>query len=63
LVFSGGVRPWCASVFPIRNIFVPQTEQVPEVPGVPVFVKTACGESISRFSLHFTQYASKTILQ
>jgi hypothetical protein len=43
---------------PILNILVPQTEQVPCVAGLPFFIVTAVGLTISRLALHFTQYAS-----
>ena len=56
--FSGGVIPSWSSVRPIRFIFVPQTVQVPFVTGAPIALKAATGLLISRFDLHFTQYAS-----
>ena len=43
---------------PIRNTFVPQVEQVPCVAGRPFFNVTFAGLRISRFVLHFMQYAS-----
>ena len=45
---------------PMRNIFVPQTGQVPWVAGLPFFIVIFCASFISRFALHFTQYASAT---
>jgi len=42
---------------PIRNIFVPQTGQVPWVAFFPFFIVMLCGSFISLFALHFTQYA------
>lgn len=45
---------------PMRNIFVPQTGQVPCVAGLPFFIVIFCASFISRFALHFTQYASAT---
>src|SRR5487761_2450756 len=45
---------------PIRNIFVPQTGQVPWAAGLPFFIVICCAFFISRFALHFTQYASAT---
>ena len=47
--------------FPILNILVLQTGQIPCVAGLPFFIVTACGSFISRFALHFTQYASTKI--
>jgi len=37
---------------------VPQTGQVPVVAGFPFFMVIFCGFLISRFALHFTQYAT-----
>jgi hypothetical protein len=45
---------------PMRNIFVPQTGQVPWVAGLPFFIVIFCASFMSRFALHFTQYASAT---
>ena len=58
----GTVSPSCASVWPIRNTFVPQTEHVPLVAGVPRLVNVASGLCISRFCLHDMQYASMIFL-
>ena len=46
--------------FPIRNTFVPQIGQVPCVAFLPFLNVTGLGLRISRFVLHFTQYASIT---
>jgi hypothetical protein len=43
---------------PILNILVPHTEHVPCVAGLPFFIVTAVGLTISLLALHFTQYAS-----
>jgi hypothetical protein len=45
---------------PILKTFVPHTEQVPVVAGLPFFIVVAVGFLISLFALHFTQYASIT---
>jgi len=44
--------------FPIRNIFVEQTGQTPDVAGFPFFIVMGVGLLISRFVRHFRQYAS-----
>jgi len=46
--------------FPILNILVPQSAQVPSVAGLPFFIVTTVGFCISFFALHFMQYASIT---
>ncbi len=43
--------------FPILDIFVPHTVQVPCVAGLPFFMVTWTGLSISRLVRHLTQYA------
>jgi hypothetical protein len=58
---SGFGRDAWASVSPMRNRLVPQKRQLPWVPGVPVRVYTGWALTISRFVLHFTQYASVMI--
>jgi hypothetical protein len=45
---------------PILNIFVPQTEQVPERACLPFFIVICFSFFISLFDLHFTQYACVT---
>ena len=42
---------------PILNIFVPQTGQAPCVAGFTFFIVMELASFISRFALHFTQYA------
>ncbi len=42
---------------PIRMIVVPHTGHLPLVAGFPFFSVTAAASFISRFALHFTQYA------
>lgn len=46
------------AAFPMRIITVPHTGQMPFVAGFPFFSVTGFGSFISRFVLHFTQYAS-----
>ena len=46
----------------MRNSFVPQSGQTPWIAGRPFFMVTSCGFAISFFALHFTQYASATML-
>src|SRR5687768_2946982 len=48
VAFSGRGKPAWASVSPIRYRFVPHTEHLPLVAGVPLAVKTAAASSISR---------------
>ena len=43
---------------PIRQTVVPHTGHLPLVMGLPFLVTPATGSAISRFALHFTQYAS-----
>lgn len=45
----------------MRIIVVPHTGHVPFVAGLPFFKVTGFGSFISRFALHFTQYASMTL--
>ena len=42
---------------PIRMIEVPHTGHLPFMAGFPFFSVTAAASFISRFALHFTQYA------
>jgi len=42
----------------ILNTFVPHTEHVPVIAGLPFFIVTSLGSLISVFFLHLTQYAS-----
>ncbi len=42
---------------PIRMIVVPHTGHLPFVAGLPFFRVTGLASFISRFALHFTQYA------
>jgi len=59
-VFLAGIR-WpdsYSAALPILNSLVPQTEQIPVVAGLPFFIVVGCGSFISRFCLHFMQYAS-----
>ncbi len=58
---GGGVRPSCAGVRPIRTMRVPHTPHCPEVEGDPARVKVGSAARISRFCLHFTQYASNRL--
>jgi hypothetical protein len=46
----------------MRNNFVPQSGQTPWMAGRPFFMVTSCALAISFFALHFTQYASDTVL-
>ncbi len=46
---------------PILNILVPQVGQIPSVAGLPFFMVTAFESFMSRFALHFTQYASNAM--
>jgi len=41
--------------FPILNIFVLHTGQVPVVAFLPFFIVYGCGSTISRFVRHFRQ--------
>jgi hypothetical protein len=43
---------------PMRNIFVPQTGQMPWVAGLPFFMVTFFSSFIILLDLHLTQYAS-----
>ena len=43
---------------PILNILVPHTGHFPSVAGRPFFIVIWTASLISRFALHFTQYAS-----
>lgn len=43
---------------PIRYILVLHTGQLPVVAGLPFFIVVGVASRISRFSLHFRQYAS-----
>jgi len=45
------------SIFPIRKTLVPHVGHVPFTAGRPFFSLTSSGSLMSRFSLHFTQYA------
>jgi|GEM_PF-2741230 len=47
---------------PILNIFVPQTGHLPSVAGRPFFIVIWTASLISRFVLHFTQYASAAMV-
>ncbi len=47
---------------PILNILVPQVVHSPRVAGRPFFIWICSVFRISRFCLHFMQYASKPIL-
>ena len=42
--------------FPILNIAVPHSPQVPLVASLPFFIVTCCAFWISRLSRHFRQY-------
>ena len=57
----GGGPPY---FFPpmMRNNFVPQSGHTPWMAGRPFFIVTSCALAISFFALHFTQYASATVL-
>ena len=44
--------------FPILNILVLHTGQLPSVAGLPFFIVIGLGAFISRFVRHFKQYAS-----
>ena len=55
----GCSKPAWASVIPMRETVVPHTAHCPLVMGLPFTVKLATGLTISRFCLHFIQYASK----
>ena len=46
----------------MRNIFVPQTGQLPCVAGLPFFIVTFFSSFIVLFALHLTQYASVAIV-
>lgn len=48
-----------AYLSPILNILVPQVVQTPRVAGRPFFIVICSVFFISRFCLHFMQYASK----
>ncbi len=45
------------SIFPIRKTLVPHVGHVPFTAGRPFFSVVSSGSLMSRFSLHFTQYA------
>jgi len=47
----------------MRMTVVPQTEHWPLRAGLPFFIVTACAFCISRFVLHFTQYAVSIIVR
>jgi hypothetical protein len=47
--------------FPILNIFVPHTVQIPWVAGFPFFIVTFLSSFIDLFDLHLTQYASMAL--
>jgi hypothetical protein len=46
----------------MRNNFVPQSGQTPCMAGRPFFMVTSWALAISFFALHFTQYASATVI-
>ena len=46
-----------SGIFPIRKTLVPHVGHVPFIAGRPFFSLTSSGSLMSRFSLHFTQYA------
>ena len=60
------LRPWArlrgAYLSPILNILVPQVVHSPRVAGRPFFIWICSVFFISRFCLHFMQYASKPTL-
>ena len=45
----------CDQAFPILNILVLQTGQLPSVAGLPFFMVMGFGSFISRFTLHLRQ--------
>ena len=46
----------------MRNSLVPQSGHTPCMAGRPFFMVTSCALAISFFALHFTQYASATVV-
>lgn len=57
--YTVSVRERCGVYLaaPIRMIVVPQTGHFPFIAGLPFFSVMAAASFISRFALHFTQYA------
>ncbi len=53
--FGGATISVCASVRPMRYIFVPHSGQVPVVTGDPFALNPATGSLTSLFALHFMQ--------
>lgn len=60
-MFPQNALAWDQLGFPIRIIVVPHTGHVPFDAGLPFFRVTLFGSFISRFALHFTQYASMNV--